>query len=942
MRRIAILGGLCLVMAGAGAQGAPLRSAFVSAPPAPVAAFTFSPTSPAVGQTVNFNGTGSSCSATPCKYLWNHGAGTTTFGTAATATYAYRHTGLKTPTLTVTDALGRTSSVEHDITVSTSTAAPFNSSSPTISGTPQQGDTLTASPGSWTNSPSSYAYQWQRCSASCSNISGATASTYTVQSADVSDTIKVVVTATNAGGSASATSAQTGVVSAPSAPVAAFTFSPTSPAVGQTVNFNGTGSSCSATPCTYLWNHGAGTTTFGTAATATYAYQYTGLKTPTLTVTDALGRTSTIEHDITVSTSTAAPSNSSSPTISGTPQQGDTLTASPGSWTNSPTSYAYQWQKCASGTCQNISGATSGSYTLQSSDVGSAIDVVVTATNAGGSGSATSTQTAVVSAPSSTAAPTISGSAPTISGSAVQGQTLTVSNGTWTNSPASYAYQWQHCPLTAPCSNISGATSSSYTPVAGDQGDNLVAVVTATNASGSNSAYSDFSLPIEPSGNISRTFYIDYSSGSDSNSGTSTSSPWKDVPGSAAFTGTYTHQNGDRFIFKGGVTWPSSEFPIRDAKGGASGNPDYYGVDPTWYSGSSWTRPIWDAGGSAAVGTSGCSPSFMQMDASYEILDGVEMKNVYLGCSSGTDYKWIETSGANQVVDDIYAHDWVHTSPWSAGFWVVQGGQNNEALNSECSGLDATNSGDTGECSLADINRGDTAISMPNMFLPYCGSQTSYDEVSHSVLHTLTADAFGVHENMIESNSSSCKTDYVYNNVFTDELTGVETFLGNPPGFSGASTTVWYYDNVSYWTAGQNNIPVYMDCRNGDAVNLTAFNNTIYSQGGAAIGQITNGTSCGNATIENNQLINTSATGYSWSTGTVTASHNCVQSTSTANGQGYVNAHRYAPTSGSGCTVATGADLTTTIPPLDINGSSRPGGTWDEGAYQYHTGSPAW
>jgi hypothetical protein len=77
--------------------------------------------------------------------------------------------------------------------------------------------------------------------------------------------------------------------------------------------------------------------------------------------------------------------------------QGQTLTASQGTWTNSPTSYAYQWQHCtASLSCSNISGATGSSYTLQSSDVGDLVDVVVKASNFGGSASATSLPTASV------------------------------------------------------------------------------------------------------------------------------------------------------------------------------------------------------------------------------------------------------------------------------------------------------------------------------------------------------------------------------------------------------------------------------------------------------------------------------------------------------------------------------------------------------------------
>lgn len=90
------------------------------------------------------------------------------------------------------------------------------------------------------------------------------------------------------------------------------------------------------------------------------------------------------------------PVNIALPTVSGTAVQGSTLTASQGTWGNSPTRFAYQWQDCASNGCTSIPGATNPTYTLQLSDVLDTVDVVVTATNANGAASAVSPRTGVI------------------------------------------------------------------------------------------------------------------------------------------------------------------------------------------------------------------------------------------------------------------------------------------------------------------------------------------------------------------------------------------------------------------------------------------------------------------------------------------------------------------------------------------------------------------
>jgi hypothetical protein len=126
-------------------------------------------------------------------------------------------------------SFGSASSADHDYSLyallgAAGTSPPANSVLPVISGTAQQGQTLTASTGTWSGSPTSYAYQWRRCDtagAGCADVAGATVQTYTLVSGDVGSTIRVVVTATNGGGSTSATAAQTATVSAASGSVPA-------------------------------------------------------------------------------------------------------------------------------------------------------------------------------------------------------------------------------------------------------------------------------------------------------------------------------------------------------------------------------------------------------------------------------------------------------------------------------------------------------------------------------------------------------------------------------------------------------------------------------------------------------------------------------------------------------------------------------------------------
>ncbi|HUA03960.1 MAG TPA: carboxypeptidase regulatory-like domain-containing protein [Solirubrobacteraceae bacterium] len=272
-------------------------------------------------------------------------------------------------------------------------SVPTSLSAPTITGTASQGSTMAEHNGSWTFGPTSYAYQWERCSqGACSAISGATGQTYVPTNADVGDTIEVEETATNlAGTSDPATSTATaGVIGEP-------------------------------------------------------------------------------------------PTNTSPPSISGTAEQGQTLTEVPGAWTNQPSGVQIQWLRCANGSCAPITGATGATYVPTANDVSDTIEVQETAANDTGSG------TPAVSSPTDAvlvAAPVNTG-VPTIAGTAQEGQTLTEGHGAWSGGVTSYTYQWERCASAgANCQGIHGANASGYSPTADDVGHTIVVWETAWNSGG--------------------------------------------------------------------------------------------------------------------------------------------------------------------------------------------------------------------------------------------------------------------------------------------------------------------------------------------------------------------------------------------------------------------------------------------------------------------------
>ena len=358
---------------------------------------------------------------------------------------------------TASDAAGAGDSATSGATpIVAALPAPVSTGSPSISGTAMQGQTLSESHGVWLNSPSSYAYEWEDCDglgANCSAISGATGQSYVLAASDVGYTVRVLETGSNAGGmGVAATSAATGVVAAMAVPVSTGSPSISGTAMqGQTLSESHGVWLNSPSSYAYEWEDcdslGANCSPIAGATAQTYVptasdvgYTVRVLE----TASNAGGPGSSASSSATSVVKQAVPAVTVSPSISGTATQGETLSESHGSWSNSPSSYAYEWEDCDSSgaNCSAIQGATGQAYVLAASDVGYTVRVLETASNAGGTGvAATSSATAVVA---SMSVPLSMGS-PSISGTAMQGETLSESHGVWLNSPSFYAYEWEDC-----------------------------------------------------------------------------------------------------------------------------------------------------------------------------------------------------------------------------------------------------------------------------------------------------------------------------------------------------------------------------------------------------------------------------------------------------------------------------------------------------------------
>ena len=357
---------------------------------------------------------------------------------------------------------------------------------PTISGTAQVGDTLTAVTTGVEDADGLdnviFSYQWIRnYGGTDTDISGATGSSYTLGDSDVDKTVKVRVSFTDdANNRETVTSAATAAAAA--RPNSLATGAPTisgTAQVGETLTADTSGiadeDGLTNASFAYQWQADGADISGATDSSYTLAVDD---ESKVISVKVSFSDDAGNEEEST-SAATAAveakPNTSATgaPAISGTAQVGETLTADTSGIEDADgltnASFAYQWQADD----VDIAGATGSTYTLADADEGKAVSMKVSFTDdAGNAETLTSAATDAIEAkPNSSAT-----GAPTISGTAQVGETLTAETSGIADEDgldnATFSYQWL-----ADGADIAGATDSTYTLAGSDEGKAISAKV---------------------------------------------------------------------------------------------------------------------------------------------------------------------------------------------------------------------------------------------------------------------------------------------------------------------------------------------------------------------------------------------------------------------------------------------------------------------------------
>jgi len=453
------------------------------------------------------------------------------------------------------------------------------------------------------------------------------------------------------------------------------------------------------------------------------------------------------------------------------------------------------------------------------------------------------------------------------------------------------------------------------------------------------------------------TYYIDYASGSNSNNGLSKSAPWKSHPYMACGTApTYTHAAGDQFILKGGVTWPASCFTMAIANGGSSSAQDYYGVDKTWFNGSSWTRPLWDLNYTVETWVVEATSA----NSGYMTFDNIEIahQGISFPVSFGTGQAFSFRNGGRTgtILENMYIHDWASPNNIAAGSTDYDDG----AIDGGGAGADPGNSVRLLNSTITDQNgyffQGGTKITG----VPFGGACRDCTEVSGDTFTYTMAACFDVavcHDSEFSHIDQGGIANYdgdIHSQVIEDDGGGRSTVYNNYVHDNPAAVIVdvcpgsTVYNNVlaNNPTPGDPNILVdarasqcHYQAPSTSTQNI--YNNTLV---GSGIRYCCSSTDTIGAVNERNNIFLNASDSVQATITSYTHSPNYSMNSTEASVYGFVTAGKYSPSSADPNTVQQGTNLTSscsgTLVQLCQDTSGAP---WFGGSYKTRpTGSTGW
>jgi hypothetical protein len=401
------------------------------------------------------------------------------------------------------------------------------------------------------------------------------------------------------------------------------------------------------------------------------------------------------------------------------------------------------------------------------------------------------------------------------------------------------------------------------------------------------------------------------------------------------FSGSYSHSAGDRFIFKGGVTWPNSALGLLITNSGSSSsNRDYYGVDKTWFVGASWARPIFDCGGIAMTNSEAVRGSPIRVDGHYVEIDSIEIIGFVIANGRAFYHCGVLPHQAYDVlIKNVYIHDWVvqTTSDGSFGgvypyssFVTMQG------------------------CTVqAPPSVAQQYVTDPHGSTSGCGAD-GVSSISNCTIIGTSQGIFNsgdVHDNVVRDGGNSFSnrshengiTMYgwrtAYNNVIYNWKEG--TAMHVVPGWGGRDGTCLLYNNIIF-DVGPTPIQISESGNDGGNTTVCIFNNILEHRKGFTIRMSDRPNPSLNYIDIRNNLHITDANeplGLKVLPNTLIQRNNCRMTQAAAIAAGILKTDLFRESAGNKELLNAGVNLSQYFT-SDRDGKPRTG-SWDIGAYEH-------